>query len=94
MARPSFMREDFHMALFCLLNASSCRQLARGWRRPPPVRIRIRREGALFVAQCLDFELASQGRTRTEARANLGEAIVLRFGPSKGSPSETPKPGS
>ena len=35
--------------------------------------------GAVFVAQCLDIDLASQGATEEEALANLREAIQLHF---------------
>jgi predicted RNase H-like HicB family nuclease len=36
-------------------------------------------EGALFVAQCLDVDVASQGKTADEALANLREAVELFF---------------
>jgi predicted RNase H-like HicB family nuclease len=35
------------------------------------------REGDLFVGRCPDFEVASQGSTVEEARANLLEALGL-----------------
>jgi predicted RNase H-like HicB family nuclease len=37
------------------------------------------REGSWFVAQCLEVDVASQGRTRTEAVRNLREALELHF---------------
>ena len=37
------------------------------------------REGDLVVAQCLDVDVASQGRDEDEALANLGEALELHF---------------
>lgn len=37
------------------------------------------REGDWFVAQCLDVDVASQGRTEEEALANLREALELHF---------------
>ncbi|MDX2176382.1 MAG: type II toxin-antitoxin system HicB family antitoxin [Candidatus Sumerlaeia bacterium] len=35
------------------------------------------KEGALFVAQCLDVDVASQGSTADDALANLREAVEL-----------------
>lgn len=37
------------------------------------------KEGDLFVAQCLDVEVASQGETKKKALANLEEALELYF---------------
>ncbi len=37
----------------------------------------IYREGAYYVAQCLDVEVSSFGRTEAEAQANLQEALDL-----------------
>jgi len=34
-------------------------------------------EGKWFVAQCLEVDVASQGRTKEEALANLREALEL-----------------
>jgi predicted RNase H-like HicB family nuclease len=34
-------------------------------------------EGRLFVAQCLEVDVASQGATEDEALANLREALEL-----------------
>jgi predicted RNase H-like HicB family nuclease len=39
----------------------------------------IWQEGEWFVAQCREFEIASQGRSRDEALENLSEAIELHF---------------
>ncbi|MGO8992198.1 MAG: type II toxin-antitoxin system HicB family antitoxin [Polyangiaceae bacterium] len=39
----------------------------------------VSREGALFVAQCLDVDVASQGESEGEALANLREALELYF---------------
>jgi predicted RNase H-like HicB family nuclease len=39
----------------------------------------ISREGDQFVAQCLEVDVASQGQTHEEARANLVEALLLHF---------------
>jgi len=36
-------------------------------------------EDDLFVAQCLEADVASQGRTEEEAIANLREALELYF---------------
>ena len=37
------------------------------------------REGDWFVAQCLDVDVASQGRSEDEALANLKQALELHF---------------
>lgn len=39
----------------------------------------IHREGSLYVALCPEFDIASQGDSVAEARANLGEALELFF---------------
>ncbi len=39
----------------------------------------IERDGNLYVAHCPDLDIASQGATVAEARANLTEAIELFF---------------
>lgn len=39
------------------------------------------REGDLWVAQCLEVDVASQGETEEEALANLKEALELFFEP-------------
>jgi len=36
-------------------------------------------EGEWYVAQCLDVDVASQGRTKEKALENLKEAIELHF---------------
>jgi predicted RNase H-like HicB family nuclease len=41
----------------------------------------ITREGDWYIAQCLEVDVASQGETEEEARANLGEALALHFTP-------------
>ena len=40
---------------------------------------RITWEGDWFVAQCLEVDIASQGRTEEEALDNLKEALSLYF---------------
>jgi predicted RNase H-like HicB family nuclease len=37
----------------------------------------VQREGYVFVAQCLDVDVASQGASEEEALANLQEALEL-----------------
>lgn len=37
------------------------------------------KEGKWFVAQCLEVDIASQGRTKKQALENLVEAIALHF---------------
>ena len=39
----------------------------------------VQREGDWFVAQCLDVDIASQGRSEDEALENLREALELHF---------------
>jgi predicted RNase H-like HicB family nuclease len=39
----------------------------------------IYREGDVFVAQCLDVDVASDGATGAEARENLRQALELYF---------------
>lgn len=46
----------------------------------------IEREGDGFVALCPEFDIASQGGSVSEARANLKEAVELFF--ETASPSE------
>jgi len=41
----------------------------------------IWKEGAWYIAQCLDVDIASQGESEEEALANLREAIGLHFTP-------------
>lgn len=56
----------------------------RRMRRPPfqfaiEVQANIYREGRWWVAECPAFTIASQGRTKTEARAMLIEALELSW---------------
>ena len=39
------------------------------------------REGKWFVAQCLEVDVASQGRSESAALKNLGDALALHFTP-------------
>lgn len=39
------------------------------------------REGEWYVSQCLEVDVASQGRTKKEALENLREALELHFQP-------------
>ncbi len=43
----------------------------------------VSREGEWFVAQCLEVDVASQGRSEEEALANLEEALALHFEPPR-----------
>lgn len=48
----------------------------------------VTREDDLFVAQCLDVDVASQGASEEEALANLREALELYFAdPATGAPT-------
>ena len=40
---------------------------------------RVTKEDSWFVAQCLDVDVASQGRSKREALENLKEALELFF---------------
>lgn len=40
-------------------------------------------EGDWYVAQCLEVDVASQGRTEKEALSNLREAVELHFEPPR-----------
>jgi predicted RNase H-like HicB family nuclease len=46
-----------------------------------PFSATVRREGEWFVSQCLEVDVASQGRTEEEALENLREALELHFEP-------------
>lgn len=47
-------------------------------------------EGDWFVAQCLEVDVASQGRTLEEARDNLAEALALHFEDQEADVGEAP----
>ncbi len=47
-------------------------------------------EGSLFVAQCLEIDVASQGTTEEQALANLREALELYLADAP-APSSAPK---
>jgi hypothetical protein len=46
-----------------------------------PFSATVWREGDSFVSQCLDVDVASQGRTEEEALENLREALELHIEP-------------
>ncbi len=48
-----------------------------------PFNASITREGDWFVAQCLEVDVASQGRTEQETLENLREALELHFAPPR-----------
>jgi predicted RNase H-like HicB family nuclease len=48
-----------------------------------PFNASVTREGEWFVAQCLEVDVASQGKTEDEALANLREALELHFTPPR-----------
>jgi Uncharacterized conserved protein len=41
----------------------------------------IFKESEWYVAQCLDVDVASQGKTEDEAMENLNDALLLHFTP-------------
>ncbi len=51
--------------------------------------VSVWREGEWCVAQCLDVDVASQGKTEAEALGNLREALELYLQPPY--PSELPR---
>jgi predicted RNase H-like HicB family nuclease len=46
-----------------------------------PFAATVWREGDWYVAQCLEVDVASQGRSEEEALENLKEALELHFEP-------------
>ncbi len=44
-----------------------------------PFAATVWKEGDWFVSQCLELDIASQGRSEEEALANLREALKLYF---------------
>ena len=49
----------------------------------------ISQEGELFIAQCLEKDVASQGKSEDDAINNLKEALELYFQPPR--PTVVPK---
>ena len=49
----------------------------------------ISQEGKLFIAQCLEIDVASQGKSEDDAVENLKEALELYFEPPR--PTVMPK---
>ena len=47
----------------------------------PKFSANIWKEGKWFVAQCLEVDVASQGRSERAALKNLAEALSLHFTP-------------
>ena len=41
------------------------------------------KEDDWYIAQCLEVDVASQGKTEAEALRNLGEALKLHFMPPR-----------
>ena len=53
---------------------------------------RVNREGIWFVAQAIEIDIASQGKSESEAIANLREALELYFAPDgPTSPEDSPE---
>lgn len=46
-----------------------------------PFAATVWREGNWYVSQCLEVDIASQGKTEEDALANLKEALELHFEP-------------
>lgn len=40
---------------------------------------RIWKEGAWYIAQCIEVDVVNQGKTKDGALANLREALEIRF---------------
>lgn len=49
----------------------------------------ISQEGEMFIAQCLEIDVASQGKSEDDAINNLKEALELYLEPPR--PTVTPK---
>ena len=49
----------------------------------------VSQDGELFVAQCLEIDIASQGKSEDDAIENLKEALALYFEPPR--PTVVPK---
>jgi hypothetical protein len=56
-------------------------RLIRSRRVPQKFTASVWREGRWWVAQCLEVDLASQGRSEKTALKNLGDALALHFSP-------------
>ena len=52
----------------------------------------ITREDDWYVAQCLEVDVASQGRSEAEALANLREALALHFEPPRATAAPASRP--
>ncbi len=52
----------------------------------------IWREGKWFVAQCLEVDVASQGRSESAALKNLSDALALHFTPPAASQAPKVRP--
>jgi len=50
------------------------------------------REGKWFVAQCLEVDVASQGRSESAALNNLADALALHFTPPVGTNAPKVRP--
>ena len=48
-------------------------------RRPTELNTVIWKEGKFFVAQCLNVDVSSFGKTKKEALGNIDEALALYF---------------
>jgi len=48
-----------------------------------PFNASVVREGELYVAQCLEVDVASQGASEEEAVRDLREALELHFAPPR-----------
>jgi predicted RNase H-like HicB family nuclease len=54
-----------------------------------PFAATVWREGNVYIGQCLEVDVASQGATEEEALTNLTEALELHFEPPR--PTRPPK---
>jgi predicted RNase H-like HicB family nuclease len=57
--------------------------MATAKRRLGKFTARVTREGRWFVAQCLEVDVVSQGRSERSALANLADALELYFEPPR-----------
>ena len=54
-----------------------------------PFAATVWREGDWYVSQCLELDVASQGRSEDEALENLREALELHFEPPQATRAPT-----
>lgn len=75
-----FQRYNLHCKRLALLTSVARQGIlqASPWSEAMAmITVRIIKDEDSYVSQCLDYDIASQGRTRTEAIENIREAVSL-----------------